>query len=108
MWLGVAAHHSFDEAALRLVRCLARLPLAGDPLPGEPTDGAIEARQVKADGQWIGRGRRRPPLARCQHLRLVVLGDRLLAALAVIGRRLRLALFPLQPLELQPLTLTAV
>ena len=43
-----------------------------------------------------------------QHLCLVVLGDRLLAALAVIGRRLRLALRPAQPLELQPLTLAAV
>src|SRR5512132_2554990 len=48
------AQRGVDEAALRLVRCLARLPLPGDPLPGEPADGAIEARQVKADGQWIG------------------------------------------------------
>src|SRR5512143_2497587 len=29
------AQHGVDEAPLRLVRCLARLPLAGDALPGE-------------------------------------------------------------------------
>ena len=40
---------------------------------------------------------------RLQHRRLVMLGDGALAALAVVGGRLRLVLCPAQPLELQPL-----
>ena len=73
----------------------------------QPT-GRVEAGEVKADGERIDRRRRRPPFALGQHLRLVMLGDRLLAALADVGRRLRLALLPAQPLEREMLLLAAV
>src|SRR5512132_3933634 len=49
------AQHRVDEAALRLVRGLARLPLPGDPLPRQPANGGIEAGEVKADAQGIDR-----------------------------------------------------
>jgi hypothetical protein len=76
--------HGVDEAALRLVRRLTGFPLPGDPLPRQPADRAVQAGEVKADRQRIDRRRRRPPLALGQHLRLVMLGDRPLAGLAVI------------------------
>jgi hypothetical protein len=63
---------------------------------------------MKADRQRIDRCRRRPPLAFCQHRRLVVLGDRPLATLADVRRRLRTALLPPKPLEREILPLAAV
>ncbi len=82
---------------------MGRLPGPHDPLPAQPADRRVERREVEADGLGVGGGCRRPPFALGQHLRLVVLGDGALAALAVISRSFRLSLRPAQPVELQPL-----
>ena len=87
----------------RLVRPLRRVPCPHDPLPAQPADRRIERREVIPDRGRIGGSGGRPPFAALQHRRLVVLRDGRLAALAVIFRRLRAALLPAQPVELQPL-----
>ena len=82
---------------------LRRQPLARDLLPAFPAQRRIERREVEADGMRIGRNGGRAPLPALKHSGLVVLGDGLLAALAMIGRRFRLALGPAQALKTQPL-----
>ena len=102
------AQQRVARSTQHLVRALGGQPVPCDLLPALPADRRIEGREVEADGMWIGRDRSRPPFAIGQHLRLVVLGDGLLAAFAVIHGRLGLSLAPAQPLELQPLPVTAM
>jgi hypothetical protein len=87
----------------RLVRPLGRVPCPHDPLPAQPADRRIKRREVIPDRGRIGGRGGRPPFATLQHGRLVVFRDCRVAALAVIFRRLRAALLPAQPVELQPL-----
>src|SRR5690606_32879831 len=97
------AEDSVAERLDRLVGALGRLPAARGPGPAEPAHRRVECREVVADRRGIsGRGGC-PPFAALQHRRLVVLRDGLITALAEILRRLRLALLPAQPIELQPL-----
>ena len=63
---------------------------------------------MEPDGRGIGRGTGRPPNAGRQHRRLVVLGDRRIAGCAMVGRRLRFALVPLEPLENEHLCVPAM
>ncbi len=97
------AEHGVAEDPLGLVAARGRLLVARDVGPALPARRRIERRQVEADRPRILRHRRRPPFARGQHRRLVVLGDDLIAVLAPVRRRLRPALLPAQPLEAQPL-----
>lgn len=92
----------------RLVRPLRRVPSPHDPLPAQPADRRVERREVIPDRGRIGGRGGRPPFAAFQHRRLVVFRDCRVAPLAVIFRRLRAALLPAQPVELQPLHRAAV
>ena len=93
----------------RLVRPLRRLPCPHDPLPAQPADRRIERRQVIADACRIGGDGGRPPFARLQHRRLVVLGDRLSRSpRSDIPPSPGWPFSPAQPLELQPLHLAAM
>ncbi len=59
------AQHGVDEGPLGLVRGLAGLPLAGDPLPRQPADRRVEARQMKADRTADRRERPSAAIAPC-------------------------------------------
>ena len=88
----------------RLIRPLGCIPSSHDPLPAQPADRRIERREVIADGIRVRRRGGCSPFASLQHRRLVMLGDGLLAALAVIFRCLGTPLLPTQSFELQPLS----
>ena len=87
----------------RRIIALGGFPFAGNFGPAKPAHRRLEPGNMKADAMRISRRRGGAPFTRRQHRRLVVLGDRLIAALAVIGGARRLTAGPLQALELEPL-----
>ena len=82
-------------------------PGGGDVPPAAPPDRAVQRGQVKPSGPAVARCGR-PPLAVFEHPRLVGLGNRGVAGLADVRRRVGLPALPAQLLEAQPLPVRAV
>ena len=96
------------EHPLGLVRALRGFLVPRDVGPALPARRRIERREMKPHRPRIVGFSRRPPFAGGQHRRLVVLRNGRVTGIAMVCRRLRFALLPAQPFELEPMHLPAM